>query len=174
MAPPDNSRVALGDGAFQYVGEFVDIINSYAARQAAAKSAIDSALGLGKIFVGEEGAALREQILSGNPNIHLALTDTTNTIDDLEELGLLAEQALRNIRNVDEVVGGLFQQETVAHGDPGSYDRPQYKPTTTTDAQGNPIPAELRGPGSLEAEMEQADQIGDEIEQERRQQPPAS
>jgi hypothetical protein len=169
MPPPDERRVALGDGAFQYVGQFVDIINDYAGRQAAAQGAVISALGLGKIFVGEGGAALAAQILSGDQNVNLALTDTTNTIDDLEQLGLGADQALQGIRNVDEVVSGLFRPEALAHGDPAGFDRAQYKPdSTAVDGQGDPVPADQRGPDSVEAEMEQAAAIADQLEQERR------
>jgi hypothetical protein len=173
MAPPRNERVALGDGAFHYVGALVGIINAYSTRQTSASNAINGALGLGKIFVGEEGAALKRQILDGTQNIHTALNDTVNTVDDLEELGIAADQALRNIRNVDQVVGGLFRAETVKHGDPSKYDRPQYKPTTKVDDQGNEIPADQRGPDSIEAEMEKAQRIAGEIEAEQKQQRPA-
>jgi hypothetical protein len=157
MPPPnDDQQVIVTDGAFHYVPQLVDIINTYATKQAAAENQVSAALALDKIFVGPEGAALKKAVTTGEQDIHGALNDSRQTISDLKQLGLAADQALVDVRNVDEVVQGIFQRGQAVHGDPSKADRPMYKPGTTQDSAGNPVDAGETGPGSLQEEMEQA------------------
>ena len=70
-------------------------------------------------------------------------------------------------------IQGKGGPEVLAQGDPAGYDRAQYKrDSTAVDGNGDPVPQEQRGPDSIEAELEQAQVISDQLEQER--QPPGS
>ncbi|HVQ96672.1 MAG TPA: hypothetical protein VMU51_36990 [Mycobacteriales bacterium] len=168
MPPPNDDHVAVTDGAFHYVPQLVNIINTYATRQAAAESQVNAALSLDKIFVGEEGAALRQAILTGEQDVHSALRDTHDTIFDMKQLGYAADYALRDVRNTDQVVEGLFQRGQEVHGDPSKADRPLFKPGTTRDSSGQPVDPGETGPGSLQEEMEQAEAAAQAAEQARR------
>lgn len=169
-------EVVLEDGAFDHLGGFVDIINQYYQLQKAANSAVQAGLDLPDIFVDEGGEALRQQILEGAQNIQVALTDSTNTVDDLIQLGYSADAALDNIANADEVANAMLKSVTPVTGDADKLERPYYSPENVEYRDGKayvkgtdqeiPDPDQNVGENSIQEQQEEAQEIIDQLNSE--------
>jgi hypothetical protein len=109
-----DGRVHLDPSAFRYLKQAATVVNQYSDRAAGARSRVEAALAAPNLFVGREGAALAKAVLHSGTSIHTAMNDAEATALDMAQVLRMADEACHSIRNVDEVISGMFDANAKA------------------------------------------------------------